>query len=231
MHINQVISVFLTLCFAVGSSASSSAVKQQINGINQLTFQDVNIPVYFPTFLPAVHSEDGESTEYLFAVTTSSETYDIEIYDISSQGPTEDKPDITKLPLSCKVGSVHGSHYPKSDLDIALPEILEERTACRELLPNLDAQIAEDGTSVSWEDTGWDFIFCGSSGHWSELQQFAARWKEITPIVPQGTVCIYPKSIFFMWSDVNCHYCYEAYQMDLLSALTVFDSFQRITAD
>lgn len=231
MHINQVISVFLTLCFAVGSSASSSAVKQQINGINQLTFQDVNIPVYFPTFLPAVHSEDGESTEYLFAVTTSSETYDIEIYDISSQGPTEDKPDITKLPLSCKVGSVHGSHYPKSDLDIALPEILEERTACRELLPNLDAQIAEDGTSVSWEDTGWDFIFCGSSGHWSELQQFAARWKEITPIVPQGTVCIYPKSIFFMWPDVNCHYCYEAYQMDLLSALTVFDSFQRITAD
>ena len=231
MHINQVISVFLTLCFAVGSSASSSAVKQQINGINQLTFQDVNIPVYFPTFLPAVHSEDGESTEYLFAVTTSSETYDIEIYDISSQGPTEDKPDITKLPLSCKVGSVYGSHYPKSDLDIALPEILEERTACRELLPNLDAQIAEDGTSVSWEDTGWDFIFCGSSGHWSELQQFAARWKEITPIVPQGTVCIYPKSIFFMWPDVNCHYCYEAYQMDLLSALTVFDSLQRIAAD
>lgn len=231
MHINQVISVFLTLCFAVGSSASSSAVKQQINGINQLTFQDVNIPVYFPTFLPAVHSEDGESTEYLFAVTTSSETYDIEIYDISSQGSTEDKPDITRLPLSCKVGSVYGSHYPKSDLDIALPEILEERTECRELLPNLDAQIAEDGTSVSWVDTGWDFIFCGSSGHWSELQQFAARWKEITPIVPQGTVCIYPKSIFFMWSDVNCHYCYEAYQMDLLSALTVFDSFQRITAE
>ena len=82
MHINQVISVFLTLCFAVGSSASSSAVKQQINGINQLTFQDVNIPVYFPTFLPAVHSEDGESTEYLFAVTTSSETYDLSLIHI-----------------------------------------------------------------------------------------------------------------------------------------------------
>jgi len=231
MHIIQGISVFLALCFAAGSFDLSPTVKQQTNGINQLTFQDVNIPVYFPTFLPAVHSENGESTEYLFAATTSSEAYDIEIYDISLQDSTDDKPDIARLPLSCKVGSIHGSHYIKFDLDIALPEILEERTECRELLPNLDAQIAEDGTSVSWEDTGWDFIFCGSSGHWSELQQFAARWKEITPIVPQGTVCIYPKSIFFMWSDVNCHYCYEAYQMDLLSALTAFDNLQRLAAE
>ena len=63
MHIIQVVLVFLTLCFAVGSSDSSLIVKQQINGINQLTFRDVNIPVYFPTFLPAVNSEDGESTE------------------------------------------------------------------------------------------------------------------------------------------------------------------------
>ena len=121
MHIIQVISVFLALCFAAGSFDSSPAVKQQTNGINQLTFQNVNIPVYFPTFLPAVHSEDGESTEYLFAVTTSSETYDIEIYDISSQDFTDDKPDIARLPLSCKVGSIHGSHYLKFDLDIALP--------------------------------------------------------------------------------------------------------------
>ena len=241
MHIIQVISVFLALCFAAGSFDSSPAVKQQTNGINQLTFQNVNIPVYFPTFLPAVNSENGESTEYLFAATTSNEACDIEIYDISLQDSTDDKPDIARLPLSCKVGSIHGSHYLKFDLDIALPEILEERTECRELLPNLDAQIAEDGTYVSWKDTDWNFIFCGSSGRWKELQQFAARWKElqqfaarwkeITPIMPQGTVCIYQKSIFFMWSDVNCYYCYEAYQMDLLSALTVFDSLQRIAAD
>ena len=169
MHIIQVVLVFLTLCFAVGSSDSSLIVKQQINGINQLTFRDVNISVYFPTFLPAVNSEDGESTEYLFAATTSSETYDIEIYDISSQDFTDDKPDIARLPLSCKVGSIHGSHYLKFDLDIALPEILEERTECRELLPNLDAQIAEDGTYVSWSDAGWNFISCGSSGRWPEL--------------------------------------------------------------
>lgn len=228
MHIIQVVLVFLTLCFAVGSPDSSLIVKQQINGINQLTFQDVNIPVYFPTFLPAVNSEDGESTEYLFAATTSSEAYDIEIYDISSQDFTDDKPDIARLPLSCKVGSIHGSHYPKFDLDIALPEVLEEGAECRELLPNLDAQIAEDGTYVSWSDAGWNFIFCGSSGRWPELQQFATRWREITPIVPQGTVCIYQKSILFIWFDMHSHYCYEAYQMNLLSALTVFDSLQKL---
>ena len=169
MHIIQVISVFLALCFAAGSFDSSPAVKQQTNGINQLTFQNVNIPVYFPTFLPAVNSENGESTEYLFAATTSNEACDIEIYDISLQDSTDDKPDIARLPLSCKVGSIHGSHYPKFDLDIALPEVLEEGAECRELLPNLDAQIAEDGTYVSWSDAGWNFIFCGSSGRWPEL--------------------------------------------------------------
>ena len=35
MHIIQVISVFLALCFAAGSFDSSPAVKQQTNGIQQ----------------------------------------------------------------------------------------------------------------------------------------------------------------------------------------------------
>lgn len=233
MCISQIISILLTLCIALGMPdlPYHYNVNQRVGEINQLTFDALDIPFFLPTFLPPVNVETNEKIEYFFDAEISDEDYSIDIYDLAELNFADNKPDPVRRPLSCKLGRLHGSRDPKIGGSFDSGDYAGQRMEHIELIPNLYAQVGENGTLVRWKDAGWEFEFSGSSSRWSELQQFAARWKEITAIAPQGIVSIYQKSIFFMWTDANCHYYYEAYQTDLLSALSVFNSFQKITAD
>lgn len=229
MHISKVISFFLTLCVALGTPAVPYYynTNQQAGELGHLAFNKLQIPLFLPLSMPLSNAEIGAEIQYFFDAVITEENYCIDIYDLTGLGSADENPDPARLPLSHRLGQISGSRTPQPRASANLENRDEQGLERRELIPNLYAQTGENGTLVKWRDAGWGFEYSGSSGRWSELQQFAAQWRQITPITPQGSVRIDQKSVLFMWDDADCHYCYEAYQMDLLSTLSVFDSIRK----
>lgn len=229
MRISQMIPMFLTLCVSLGALKAPyyNNVNQQAGELAYLPFNELRIPLFLPVPLPISNTETDTKIQYYFDAKISEESYCIDIYNLAEVDPSDKAPDPARLPLSGRLGQISGLRAPQTGSFCDSENWGGQGITRKELIPNIYAQTGENGTFVKWKDAGWEFEFSGSSGRWSELQQFAARWRQITPVAPQGTVRIYQKSVFFMWDDANCHYCYETYQMDLFSALSVFDSIRK----